>query len=183
MNKNTKIVNIISGLGVISLIAFAIYFSLFEKPVSNITKPVGTSTPVVAEKNVQYKNNEYGFIFTLPVSWKGYTIVNDEWDGYSGTANISEQNAAQTGPLLFIRHPKWTEEVQRQDIPVMVFTIDQWNKIQNDEFHIGAAPINPSELGRNSKYVFALPARYNFAYPVGYEEVDKILESKPIKTF
>jgi hypothetical protein len=36
-------------------------------------------------------------------------------------------------------------------------------------------------LGRNNRYVFALPARYNFAFPEGYEEVEKILESKPLE--
>ena len=45
----------------------------------------------------------------------------------------------------------------------------------------GAAPINPSELGRNKRYVFALPPRYNFAFPTGYEEVEEILEGKPLE--
>jgi hypothetical protein len=52
----------------------------------------------------------------------------------------------------------------------MIFTQKQWQELQQDKFHIGAAPIGPSELGRNSRYVFALPARYNYAYPVGYEK-------------
>jgi len=38
------------------------------------------------------------------------------------------------------------------------------DSLQQEKFHIGAAPINPSELGRNTKYVFALPARYNYAF-------------------
>jgi hypothetical protein len=63
----------------------------------------------------------------------------------------------------------------------MVFTIAQWNDLQNDKFHIGAAPIGPSELGRNSKYVFALPARYNFSFLPGFEEVEDILNGKPLK--
>ena len=46
-----------------------------------------------------------------------------------------------------------------------------------------AAPINPGELGRNVKYVFALPARYNYAFPTGYQEVEKILEGKPLRGF
>jgi hypothetical protein len=63
----------------------------------------------------------------------------------------------------------------------MVFTLDQWNSLEHDKFHIGAAPVGPSELGRNNRYVFALPARYNFAFPEGYEEVEKIMESKPLE--
>jgi hypothetical protein len=65
----------------------------------------------------------------------------------------------------------------------MVFTIAQWDLIQQEQFHVGAAPINPSELGRNVKYVFALPARYNYAFPTGYQEVEKILEGKPLRGF
>lgn len=126
---------------------------------------------------IVYNNNEYGFDFALPDSWDGYTIVTDKWEGTS--ANDS-QNTSETGPKISIRHPQWTSEKPRQDIPIMVFTLDQWDSMQKDEFHIGAAPINPSELGRNSKYVFALPARYNFAFPEGYEEVDTILNGKPL---
>jgi len=65
----------------------------------------------------------------------------------------------------------------------MVLTVGQWNSLQQNKFHIGAAPINPSELGRNSRYVFALPARYNYAIPTGYEEVAKILQDKPLQAF
>jgi len=105
--------------------------------------------------------------------------VTDQWEGTAiGAAKI-----AATGPLLSIRHPKWTSQNPRQDIPIMVFTLAQWNSLQQDKFHIGAAPINPSELGRNNKYVFALPARYNFAYPTGYEEVEQILNGKPLQAF
>ncbi|MDQ0876016.1 hypothetical protein QFZ77_004675 [Paenibacillus sp. V4I3] len=125
-----------------------------------------------------YENIQYGFRFTLPDSWKGYTIVTDKWEGLSvGDA----QGDKVSGAKLSIRHPEWTSEQPRQDIPILVFTVDQWNELQQDKFHIGAAPIGPSELTRNDKYVFALPARYNFAYPDGYQEVEDILKSKPIQ--
>lgn len=125
-----------------------------------------------------YENTQYGFRFTLPDSWKGYTIVTDKWEGLPvGDA----QGDKVSGAELSIRHPEWTAEQPRQDIPILVFTIDQWNELQQDKFHIGAAPIGPSELTRNDKYVFALPARYNFAYPVGYQEVEDILKSNPIQ--
>lgn len=63
----------------------------------------------------------------------------------------------------------------------MVFTTTQWEALQQEQFHIGAAPIGPRELGRNQRYVFALPARYNFAFPEGYEEVEQIIESNPLR--
>jgi hypothetical protein len=62
----------------------------------------------------------------------------------------------------------------------MVFTPAQWRSLQRDEFHVSAAPIGPSELGRNRRYVFALPPRFDFAYPTGYEEVEQILSGKPL---
>jgi hypothetical protein len=65
----------------------------------------------------------------------------------------------------------------------MIFTLAQWNLLQQDKFHIGAAPIGPRELGRNSSYVFALPARYNFAFPDGYKEVEAILDRKTLQPF
>lgn len=65
----------------------------------------------------------------------------------------------------------------------MVFTIEQWDRMQRGEWHIGAAPIGPLELGRNSSYVLALPARYNYAFLEGWEEVEQILQDHPLVTF
>lgn len=143
-----------------------------EKREISITGQIGQVGQTV------YENTQYGFRFTLPDSWKGYKIVTDKWEGLSAG---DAQGDKVSGVKLSIRHPEWTAEQPRQDIPILVFTVDQWNKLQQDKFHIGAAPIDPSELTRNDKYVFALPARYNFAFPDGYQEVEDILKSKPIQ--
>lgn len=137
----------------------------------------------VKNGTVFYKNEKYGFSFSLPNSWGGYNIIENDWEGDVVNSKGEVSLRAVSGPKILIRHPLWKTENPRQDIPVMVFTLAQWNDMQTDKFHVGAAPINPSELGRNSKYVFALPARYNFAYLTGFEEVDQILESKPLKAF
>ena len=130
-------------------------------------------------KSIVYNNTRYRFTFNLPGSWKNYRIIIGKWEGVAlGGAKVGK--IVQTGPKLSIRHPKWTQKNQRQDIPIMIFTLAQWNMLQSDIFHIGAAPIGPRELGRNSKYVFALPARYNFAFQTGYQEVENILNSKPL---
>lgn len=131
---------------------------------------------------LEYKNPEYGFSVALPDSWRGYTASTDKWTGYAVSGRLGQVGYA-TGPIVSIHNPKWTKEVPYQDIPVMVFTMNQWNELQKDMFHIGAAPIGPGELGRNTKYVFALPARYNFAYPPGFEEVDQIIQSNPLRAF
>lgn len=127
--------------------------------------------------SIVYKNKEYGFNFILPESWKGYQILTDKWEGIS-LKESENGKIVKSGPVIYIRHPKWSEKSRRQDIPIMVFTIEDWNSLQKGEFHIGAAPIGPKELGRNSLYVFALPARYNFTFYEGYEEVENILNNK-----
>ncbi|MFD0697675.1 S-layer homology domain-containing protein [Paenibacillus sp. GCM10027628] len=129
--------------------------------------------------SIVYGNTQYGFRFTLPDSWKGFTIVTDKWEGLSLGDSQSEK-VMESGPMISIRNPTWTSEQPRQDIPLLIFTVAQWNELQQGKFHIGAAPIGPSELIRNANYVFALPARYNFAFPTGYQEVEDILNSKPI---
>ncbi len=149
---------------------------------SPVTVPSASASPSPAASgeaaSIVYKNETYGFDFTLPESWKGYTVVTGEWEGI--TSDGQGEKTAAAGPELSLRHPLWTSDKPRQDIPIMIFTLDEWDSLQKDEFHIGAAPIGPSELGRNSKYVFALPARYNYAFPEGYEEVDTILSGSPL---
>ncbi len=152
-------------------------------PPTQAPTPIPSLTPTAeADTAVEYRNTQYGLYFPLPVSWKGYTAIVDKWSGYKVDQPQGEAPAEQ-GPQILIRHPKWTSQVPRQDIPIMVFTLKQWDALVRGEFHIGAAPINPSELGRNASYVFALPARYNYAYPEGWEEVEQILKGKPLKTF
>ncbi len=126
-----------------------------------------------------YDNKDYGFYFTLPKSWIGYSVIEGKWEGLS----LTESKENQSGPIIYIRHPEWTEKTPRQDIPVMVFTQDQWKSLNNMEFSVGAAPIGPSKLGENTTYVFALPARYNYEFMTGFEEVEEILENNPLQAY
>lgn len=125
---------------------------------------------------VTYKNVDYGFSFSLPETWKDYKIETDHWEGVA----IGGDTTIETGPIIYIRNPEWTTQNQRQDIPIMIFTLNQWNALQEEKFHIGAAPMGPSELGRNTRFVFALPARYNYAFLTGVEEVEEILQGNPL---
>lgn len=134
----------------------------------------------VDTNSILYINTQYGFTFRLPKSWQNYTIVTTNWQGLAIVGPQSGQ-VVQSGAIISIRSPQWTQAVPRQDIPVMVFTLSQWTSLLREEFSVGAAPIPPSELGRNSLYVFALPARYNYAFPAGFEEVETILNGKPLQ--
>ncbi|PFN80616.1 hypothetical protein COJ85_29825 [Bacillus sp. AFS076308] len=138
-----------------------------------------TSHSSDASKSIVYKNTKYGFSFKLPANWRGYSIITDQWEGI---ANDNGSIVDETGPIISIRDPKWTKETPRQDIPIMVFTLNQWNSLKQGVFHVGAAPVDPTELGRNNDYVFALPARYNYAFLPGYEDVEEILANNPLQT-
>lgn len=131
-------------------------------------------------QTILYKNTEYGYTFLLPISWKDYQIVSSSWEG--ATIENQTSKTVESGPIFSIRHPEWTAENPRQDIPIMIFTLDQWRWLQQGKFHLGAIPVEPRKLGGNNRYVFALPARYNFAFPEGYKEVEEILKSNALKT-
>jgi len=144
------------------------------------------STPAKprSKKAVVYVNKRYGFRFYLPKSWKGYSILVEQWEGSPVTEEVEDKAPQpETGPTIFIRHPLWSDGDPRQDIPIMIFTHAQWKLIENGALSVSAAPIGPCELGRNAKYVFALPARYNYAFPTGYEEVDDILRGNSLRPF
>ena len=169
MFKYKKSVILIIAVAVISAVAIGLMLTPKDK--------VGYQNTNAGTGSIVYNNTQYGFRFTLPQSWNGYKIVKSEWDGVDSQSG----KTIDIGSIISIRHPLWTAQNPRQDIPIMIFTLAQWNALQQGKFHIGAAPIGPSELGRNSKYVFALPARYNYAFPTGYQEVENILNGKPLK--
>lgn len=155
---------------------------------TEVMEPTVTATPTVPieptatpsdTSNVVYQNTQFGFDFTLPDSWKGYSVLSEVWQG-NALAGEHQGEIIETGIKIIIRHPEWTKENPRQDIPIMVFTLDQWSQVEKETISVSAAPVGPSKLGSNSKYVFALPARYNFAYETGYEEVDKILNNNSL---
>jgi hypothetical protein len=125
---------------------------------------------------IEYRNTEYGFGFSLPASWRGYSIITDSWQGY--TFNGQGEVTVEQGPMISIRHPQWTSENPRQDIPIMVFTLAQWNSLQQGNYTISAGGI-ATELGRNARYVFVLPPRYDVAELPGRDEVETILASNP----
>jgi len=117
---------------------------------------------------IEYRNREYGFCFVLPESWKGYQVLWSEWQGSVLTTNGDVARVLR-GPRLQIRHPKWTQANPHEDMPIMIFTIAQWNESPN----VSAAPFDPMELGRNRKYVFAVPPRWDYDFSEGYTRKPK----------
>jgi hypothetical protein len=146
---------------------------------TKVTPPsTQTESSSFADSNsIVYTNNQYGFRFSLPESWKGYSIVISKWESYEAN------DKTETGPVISIRDPRWTAKTPRQDIPIMVIPLTTWKSLLEGKIAIGAGPIAPSELDQNDKFVFAIPSRYNSSLPPGYEEVEKILQSFPLKAF
>ena len=180
-----KLVNFAIIIVIISIVMIMVLSFVGCKQAKTVATTAATTTAEVETtitqnpQQILYINTQYGFSFTMPNSWVGYSIITSKWEGNPpGDDTVTEQ-----GPIISIRNSKWTQENPYQDIPIMVFTLAQWDLLQQGKFNIGAGPEGPSELGRNAKYVFGLPFRYNYSFPTGYEEVAKILEGNPLKAF
>jgi len=171
--KNKKMILII----LIIVVMFGVTISIFYSKNKNLLQISNIDTSLNSE--IIYNNTDFGFSFSLPSDWKGYSIIKNTWEGNSLKGNISNE----TGPKLLIRNPNWTSALPYEDIPIMIFTLKQWNSYIAEDFSVGAAPIPASELARNNVYVFALPARWNFDYSKGFEEAENVLKSNPIKVF
>lgn len=63
-----------------------------------------------AALSITYKNTKYGFCFSLPRGWKGYSIARDTWKGYANVGPQGDVTVAH-GPIVTIRHPLWVSEV------------------------------------------------------------------------
>ncbi|MHB1316946.1 MAG: hypothetical protein ACYCZW_03810 [Minisyncoccota bacterium] len=152
MNKKILIV-----LAVFIIILGFVYFLKKDSP-TNTPPVITTSTDVV------YKNTEYGFTLELPKDWKDYTLV---------------PSTVQFGEAITLRHPLWTEENKYMDIPIVIYPIEQWQTWEKNNFegYPTAAPIGPTERGRNNKYVFATAPRYNYSFGLGFETVEEIIKN------
>lgn len=139
--------------------------------------PAPAPKPSAQQSSIIYPSAEYGFCFFLPESWKGYTIVSGQW---SGTILSSGQEVH--GPQILIRNPKWTAAAPYQDIPIMIFTAAQWKQVEDVDMAVSAAPIGPSTLGQNGKYVFALPPRWiGFTDDLGQDELNAWMQQNRLQ--
>ncbi len=163
---------------VLLLLVAAHTSSVAQSDLSSPTRAAAQRHPIV------YANAHFGFRFLLPRTWIGYTVLADgAWNGMpvvNGEAQSSPTQLVQ-GPLLRIRNPRWSKANPYEDIPIMIFTHAQWVMVEGETLVTSAAPFPPSELARNARYVFALPPRYNFDYATGWQEVEAIIASKPLR--
>lgn len=128
-----------------------------------------------AGTSINYRNTKYGFCFSLPASWKGYSILSDQED-----LHVPGSQKPHHFTAVRIRHPKWTEQNPYEDIPILVFTHADWKLVREEKVTVSAAPIPPIELGRNARYVFALPPRFDYDFSTGYQEVESLIRQKSL---
>jgi hypothetical protein len=167
----------------IRILALPVCWAILSPAFASMLK--GSSTPAdqPAKQNasaeptdaILYRNAKYGFTFSLPEAWKGYTVITEEWE-----ATDAQKGVVERGPLVYIRPPGWTKENPRQDIPIMVFTSAQWESVEHGDFFMNGAAIVPGELGQNRKYAFAVSRRVEDSETAGAKEVNQILQQHPL---
>jgi hypothetical protein len=163
--------------------ACAVLSPVFASAQQTTSNPAGeqakqSATAESSKDALLYRNDKYGFTFSLPDEWKGYTIVTEQWE-----ASDAQKGMVEHGPIIKIRPPDWTREKPRQDIPIMIFTLAQWESVEHGDFFIGGMPIAPGELGRNRKYAFAVSRRVEESEAAGAKEVNEILQRHPLHPF
>ncbi len=158
---NTK-----SLLGIILMLAVVIIAIVFitNTPNKNNTPIITIPTTSTTTVGIVYKNTTFDFQITLPTSWNNFKIQSGE---------------IPFGNSIIIIHPDYTEENPRMNIPILVYPIEKWTVWEKNNFegYPTAAPIGPTERGRNSRFVFATAPRYNFSFLTGFEEVEDILKT------
>jgi hypothetical protein len=178
------------GVGIIVAVAIAVgvflHYQEAGQPSGTVITPTSTSSGSATSSSaypITYTNNVYGFTFSLPADWQGYAIVTSTWNGNGDETCPATGCPPVTGPEVLIRNPQWTAANPWQNIPILVFTHSEWDAVASGTLITSAAPIPPSDLGENTNYVFALPARYDYAYPNGWQEVESIIQSDPLHGF
>jgi hypothetical protein len=171
-------------IATVILIGGAFYFQYLgmqqlEKLQASVVQPVNpTAGPALSgvEGWKTYTDVQNGFELKFPDSWKGYSVVEQKWEGHV----INNYQQTYSGPEIIIKNPQTTSAQQWQDIPIMVFTPDVWEMVSgnNPTVTVSAAPIGPQKIGENAKYVFATPPRwYGFTDDLGWQEAVDIVKT------
>jgi len=148
--------------------------------------PYATLAPA-EQSGVQYRNEQYGLLVSLPESWRGYSVPSEQGETAAWHATeVSTGNEVASGPMVVLRNPQWTDATHYEDLPIMVFTPGEWAHVRGPsdvEWSVSAAPIPPSVLASNSAFVFALPARYNYDFAQDWEVVQQLVDSHAVQAF
>ena len=164
-NKNNGVMGILVA-GILLIILYFLYMAIFSKTTTTVV--TDTQVVVATTTNISYTNLDYGFSLNLSKDWENFTATESE---------------IQFGNLVTIRKSVWGLSSPTADIPILIYPIEQWKIWEGNDFegYPTAAPMGPTERGRNAKYIFATAPRYNFSFNLGFEEVEEII--KNLKVF
>jgi hypothetical protein len=134
----------------------------------------------MSSDKIFYKNAEYEFSMIFPATWKNFIVQKNTWKGW--LVDSQSEHPDYTGVKLLFINPQTTDTQVYQDIPVLIFTKEQWGLISQEKLSVSAAPIGPAKIGETNDYIFATPPRwYGFTDAIGSQEAVDIV--KTFKTF
>lgn len=152
----------------------AVYTGAWNHIYAGPPEPRGTSkrSPSLQPSSATiYHNDSYGLTFHLPSDWTGYGVLRDRWQANEHDDILNRDVLAGTGPILILRHPKWRLGHRRQDIPILVFTTEQWKAAVPERIYAGGVI---HELCRNKHYVCGIYSRFAAADGIpGAQEAQK----------
>ncbi|HWD92553.1 MAG TPA: hypothetical protein VG938_09400 [Verrucomicrobiae bacterium] len=124
---------------------------------------------------LRYHDSQYDLTFSLPASWKGYSILKQQWTGEAYSPEKDTDVVRGRGPIIIFRNPQWKTNDRYQDIPIYIFTRQQWDDSHLRYDAVGAGGII-LELWHDDKYVFGMHSRYNTDDSVkGWKEAEEIV--------
>jgi hypothetical protein len=137
----------------------------------------GCGTPpksdIPLNSTLMYRNSDYGLAFSLPATWTGYTVLLKRWESQEYQPTSDRDAVVARGPIVVLRDPRWKSSNPRQDIPILIFTREQWDAHRQEGIFAGGIVY---ELSRNQHYVFGVYSRFNADDSVeGWEEADQIV--------
>jgi hypothetical protein len=98
----------IAALAVFAVLALALYAQQSNTPSPEtspqIAQPATSKPKSRATKSIKYKNTKYGFTFSLPATWKGYSAVEGTWGGGDNSGPHGYE-VSERGPEITLVNP------------------------------------------------------------------------------
>jgi hypothetical protein len=85
--------------------------------------------------------------------------LTEHWDGETYLPAKGKDVVLARGPIIVLRNPLWKTNDLCQDIPIHVFTRQQWDDIKLGDYNAAGAGGVIYELWHNDKYVFGIHSR------------------------
>src|SRR5580704_4994606 len=82
---------------------------------------------------VRYHSARYTLTFYLSADWRGYSVSIQQIDDERYSPAEDRQVIVGRTPMITLRHPQWQASAPYQDIPILVFTREQWEALHRGE--------------------------------------------------